>query len=228
MFGGHDVTSTIGQVGNEIGGPARPRSASQASTKASRPNSASTSVDRGVIGLGRGRAEGERDSAPARLEQPVAAPRLAVIVALGRGAGDDLDLAIVEAEAPVDRGDLRLDRPLVGQEDAGRAALDDGGRDGAAIDVGERLGGEDDGGVLLAQRLQPLAQLRGEAAIVEREPALVDDEQRRPAIEAPFDAMEEIGEHGAGAAPVPIRPSVSKAWTDASPSRSVSASSSRP
>ena len=78
----------------------------------------------------------------------------------------------------------------------GRAALDDGGRDRAAVDVGQRLRGEDDGGVLLAQRLEPFAQLRGEAAIVEREPAFVDDEQRRPTIEAAFDAMEEIGEYG--------------------------------
>ena len=83
-----------------------------------------------------------------------------------------------------------------GRKKPRRAALDDGGRDGAAVDIGQRLRGEDDGGVLLAQRLQPLAQLRGEARVVEREPALVDDQQRRPAVEAAFDAMEEIGEHG--------------------------------
>ena len=53
----------------------------------------------------------------AELEQPVAAARLAVVVALGRRAGEDLDLAVVEAEAAVDRGDLRLDRALVGQEE---------------------------------------------------------------------------------------------------------------
>jgi hypothetical protein len=57
------------------------------------------------------------------------------------------------------------------------AALDDGGRDGRAVDVGERLRGEDDAGVLLAQRLQPFAELAGEALVVEREPALVDDER---------------------------------------------------
>ena len=33
-------------------------------------------------------------------------------------------------------------------------------------------------------------------AIVERQPAFVDDEQRRAAVEPAFDAMEEIGEHG--------------------------------
>ena len=111
------------------------------------------------------------------LEQPVAAARLAVVVALGRRSAQDLDLPVVETEAPVDRGDLRLERALVGQEQPRRAALDDGRRDGAAVDVGERLGGEDDGGVLLAQRLQPFAQLAGKAVIVERKPAFVDDEQ---------------------------------------------------
>ena len=60
----------------------------------------------------------------------------------------------------------------------------------------ERLRGEDDAGVLLAQRLQPFAELPGEAVVVEREPAFVDDEQRRAAVEAVLDAMEEIGEHG--------------------------------
>ena len=95
----------------------------------------------------------------AQFEQAIAAPRLAVIVALGRRPRDDLDLAVVEAEAAIDRGDLRLDRALVRQEDPRRAALDDRRRDRAVVDVGERLGGEDDGGVLLAQRLQPFAQL---------------------------------------------------------------------
>ena len=65
-----------------------------------------------------------------------------------------------------------------------------------AVDVGERLGGEDDGRILLAQRLQPLAELAGKPFVVEREPAFVDDEQGRPAVEPAFDAMEEIGEHG--------------------------------
>jgi len=58
------------------------------------------------------------------------------------------------------------------------------------------LRGEDDGGILLPQRLQPTRELTGEALVVQRQPAFVDDQQRRPAIEAVFDAMKEIGEHG--------------------------------
>ena len=50
--------------------------------------------------------------------------------------------------------------------------------------------------VLLAQRLQPFAELAGEAVIVEREPAFVDDDQGGTAVEAILDAVEEIGEDG--------------------------------
>ncbi len=42
----------------------------------------------------------------------------------------------------------------------------------------------------------------GPAGVIEREPALVDDEQGRPPVEAIANAMEEIGEHGGrGAGP---------------------------
>ena len=145
-------------------------------------------------------AGGERDRAKTKLEQAIAPAGLAVVVALGCGAREDLDLAIVEAEAAIDRGDLRLDRALVRQEDARRAALDDRGRDVAAVDIGERLGGEDHGRILLAERLQPLAKLLGEGRVVEDQPTLVDDEQGRPAVEAALDAMEEIGQHSGGGA----------------------------
>src|ERR1700716_3224105 len=42
MFGGHDVTSTLVKLGMRSAAHSKPRSASQVSTKASRPNSAST------------------------------------------------------------------------------------------------------------------------------------------------------------------------------------------
>jgi hypothetical protein len=46
---------------------------------------------------------GQRYFAEAQFEQPVAAARQAVIVTLGPGACQDLDLAIVEPEAAIDR-----------------------------------------------------------------------------------------------------------------------------
>ena len=85
--------------------------------------------DGGLVGLRGGGGEGERDLGEAELEQAVAAARLAVIVALRRRAAEDLDLPVVQAEAAIDRGDLRLERPLIRQEEPGRAALDDRRRD---------------------------------------------------------------------------------------------------
>ncbi len=46
------------------------------------------------------------------------------------------------------------------------------------------------------QRLQPFPQLTGEAFIVERQPAFVDDQHGGPPVEAVLDAVEQIGEHG--------------------------------
>ena len=70
-------------------------------------------LDGGLVGLGGSGGEGKRDLAQTELEQAIAAPGLAVVVALRRGPGEDLDLAVVEAEAAIDRRDLRLDRALV-------------------------------------------------------------------------------------------------------------------
>ena len=44
--------------------------------------------------------------------------------------------------------------------------------------------GEDDAGVLLPERLQPFAELAGEALVVEREPAFIDDQQGWATVEA--------------------------------------------
>jgi hypothetical protein len=51
---------------------------------------------------------------------------LAVVIALGRGSREDLDLPVVETEAPIDFRDLRLDRPFVRKEKPRGAALNDG------------------------------------------------------------------------------------------------------
>ena len=86
-------------------------------------------LDQGLVGLRGGSGKGERDLAKTEIEQAVAAARLAVVVTLRRGAGENLDLPIVQAEAAIDRRDLRFDRALIRQEQPGRAALDDGRRD---------------------------------------------------------------------------------------------------
>src|SRR5262245_39794433 len=154
--------------------------------------------DCGLIGLGRSGRECEPHLSQAELEQAIAAAGLTVVVAFRRRPGEDLDLPIVETEAAIDAQDLRLNGALVRQEQARRAALDDGWRDRTLLDVGERLCREHHAGILLAQSLEPLSQLCPEGRIIEREPALVDNQQGGPAIKTSLDAMKEIGEHGGG------------------------------
>ena len=69
-----------------------------------------------LVGFGGRGAKRETDFAEAQLEQPVAAPGLAVVIPLRRRPCENLDLPVIEAEPPVDRGDLRLDGPLVRQQ----------------------------------------------------------------------------------------------------------------
>ena len=64
-------------------------------------------------------------------------------------------------------------------------------------------------------------------SIVEREPAFVDDEERRPAVEPIFDTVEEIGEDG-GRGAAADQPFGLERLDATLPSRSVSASSRRP
>src|SRR5271154_2709511 len=111
-----------------------------------------------LVGLGGSGGESERHLTKTKLEQSITAARLAVVVALRRRPGQDLDLPVVQSKAPVDRHDLWLNGAVIGQRDACWAALDNCGRDCRAVDIRERLGGENDGGILLAQRLQPLTQ----------------------------------------------------------------------
>src|SRR6266851_8054101 len=115
-------------------------------------------LDQRLVGLGGSSGEGERDLAKTEFEQAIAAARLAVVVALRRRAGEDFDLAVVKSKAPVDRHDLWLDGAVVWQHNACWTTLDDRRRDRRAVDIRERLGSENDRGILLAQRLQPLAQ----------------------------------------------------------------------
>ena len=153
-------------------------------------------LDQRLVGLGGSCGEGERDLAKTEFEQAIAAARLAVVVALRRRAGEDLDLAVVQSKAPVDRHDLRLDGAVVGQQNPRRTALDDRRRDRRAVDIRKRLGSEDDGSILLAKGLQPLTQLTSKFLVIKRQPPFIDDEQGWPAIKPSFNAVEQIGKDG--------------------------------
>src|SRR3546814_10296712 len=65
-------------------------------------------ADLDLVGSRGGGGKGERHIAKAEFEQSIAAPRLAIIVALRGRPAQYLDLAIVEPEAFVDARNLRF------------------------------------------------------------------------------------------------------------------------
>src|SRR6266446_5414956 len=113
---------------NEIGSPGDVAGLEPAGYKMVAATFGKDSFDQRLIGLGGSGGEGERDLAKTEFEQAIATPRLAVVVALRRCPGQDLDLPVVKPKASVDRHDLRLDGTIVRQQDACGTALDDGRR----------------------------------------------------------------------------------------------------
>src|SRR5690606_37898257 len=71
-------------------------------------------IDATLIGGAGRRREGQSDGPQVELEQPVALAGLKVVIALGRGLGNDLDLPGIEAEGSVEVASLRLVRPGIG------------------------------------------------------------------------------------------------------------------
>src|SRR3546814_17077498 len=92
-----------------------------------------------VVGLRGCGAESQSDFGQAQLEQAISPAALAVIIPLGRGPREDFDLAIIEAEAPLDGGNLRLEGAVVRPQPQRRADLDDGAGDAAAGAVSKAL-----------------------------------------------------------------------------------------
>ncbi len=133
--GGFRPVGKIGEIGDEVG---RPFDAAQAQPRREEAVATMLGDKSGnalVVGFRGCGAEREADFGQPQFEQAVAPPRLAVVVPLGRCPCEDFDLPVIEAEAPIDGGDLRFDSPLIRQEQSRRAAFDDGGRDVAAVDV---------------------------------------------------------------------------------------------
>ena len=58
------------------------------------------------------------------------------------------------------------------------------------------MGCENDRGILLAKRLQPLPQLPGKFPVIKREPPFIDDQERWPAVKPSLNAMEQIRKDG--------------------------------
>ena len=109
------------------------------------------------------------------------------------GRGDQGDLRVIETEILLvellHHGALRLG---VWKKKPCRTALEDGIANRRVHDVRKRLGRHHDGAVVLSKDLEPLAELVRKEGITEREPRLVDEQQRRPTVELCFDVVKEI------------------------------------
>jgi hypothetical protein len=100
--------------------------------------------------------------------------------------------------------------PFVRQEDLLRAGIDQGGGDAALLDIGEALGGEQDADILLAQGLEPSPDAGGEQAVVEEQPGLVENQQRRRAGKTLLEAMEDREQARASNGLMPVIAGVSE------------------
>ena len=130
-----------------------------------------------------GAAEGQGDRTEGEREEAVSSWAHHVVVALGCGRGEQIDLALVQAEALIEGLHHRLMGALVGQKNLLRAAVDQRRGNGALLDIREALGGKEDADILFPERLQPGLDLRCEKAVVEKEPSLIQNQKRRLAGE---------------------------------------------
>src|SRR5690606_15884576 len=94
-FGQIRPIGEIGEIGNEVGGPIDAAMAQPRSKKGFASMLGMDARDGGLIGFGRSGAKREADFAQTQLEQAIAAPRLTIIVPLGRSPRQDLDLPVV-------------------------------------------------------------------------------------------------------------------------------------
>jgi hypothetical protein len=102
-------------------------------------------------------------------------------------------------QRPFGRGELEsvavvaLVGVLVGQEDLGRGLLQQGRGDFRVQGIGRALGAGDDDAVLLADRLELVADEALEVRVVEDLPELVDPEGEGGAVDQWLGAIEQIG-----------------------------------
>ena len=134
----------------------------------------------------------------ANWNKPPPERRDVVVIALGRGLGDDVDLPIGEAELPVELAGLRTPGLGVGQIELGRTRLQNDVAIGRIGDFAEALGRQYDRRVLLAQGPQPFLELGAEGVIGQHHPGFVDDDEGGPPVEPLLDAVKQIGQHRDG------------------------------
>ncbi len=147
------------------------------------------------VGFAAGPDEGQFGAGQAEVEQAAPVRVHDVVLALRGGKGQNLDLPGVETDGLIQRFDVLGLGLGVGQKDLGRAGLEDHVGNARARQVGQRLGGEHDCRVGLAQDFEPFPDLGLEGGMAEHDPGFIKDQQRGLAFEALLDAVEQIGQH---------------------------------
>src|SRR5437016_5887164 len=132
--------------------------------------------------------EAQADEAPAER-------RGVVVLALGDGHREHLDLAAVKPDALVEQPDLLALGLGVRQKDLSWTRLENDVPPDGPHHVREALADEDHGGVLLPERPEPLFDLLTEQGIERGDPRLFDDEQARALLLQPtLDPVEAVEE----------------------------------
>src|SRR6185437_3462253 len=142
------------------------------------------------------REKRESNGSEAQLEQPASARRLEVVVALWNCPCDAVYLTGVQSEIVVQR-DLPGGRRIgIRQIDLRRAGVEQRMPEGKLRELRRTLRREYNRGILLSKREEPLVDSWTEQRVHERHPRLVHFDQRWPSAEPPFDASEEVQQHG--------------------------------
>ena len=136
--------------------------------------------------------KGERDRSERHVEQAPPFGRCDVIFALRDRGRDNLDLAVVEADALIEFAGAGLARRAIWQADFCRAAFLQDIDDAGLFGIRDRLGGEHHGAIGLAEHLQPFPDLVAEGRMAEHQPGLVENDEAWRTGQALFDAPEEI------------------------------------
>src|SRR5438552_16270498 len=130
-----------------------------------------------------------------KANEPSSQGRQYVILPLGKGRCEDLDLSTVETDALVEPADVLALGFGIREQDLGRTGLEDDVVPRRVDHVRHTLAHEHDRGVLLPEGPQPALHGGPEKRMERRDPGLLDDEQRwRPRLQSLFYAVEEVEE----------------------------------
>lgn len=147
-------------------------------------------ADGAQVLLRTGAEKRESHGTEVQIDQAAAVGSDDVVVPFGCRLGENAQHALVQADRGIESR-CRFGRRLrIGKEDLGRTALVEDLAERALVEIGERLGDEDDGGVELAQLAKPGRDAFGEERMGEKRPGLFENDQGRAPVEPLLDPPE--------------------------------------